>query len=195
MKIDFNYLKERLSFAEKKLSSEIPFSNEKPPTPAAVLIPIYEKNDEHYILFTKRTEKLRHHKGQISFPGGKFDPTDKDLKETALRESYEEIGLKDIDVEIIGSSAQMITNTNFIVTPFAGTFKYPYEFNINKDETDYLIEVPLKHLVDKNNFKIEEREVMGQKIPIYFYSFGEHIIWGVTGKILYDFFRIIEITF
>lgn len=195
MKIDFNYLKERLNSIEKNISVEVPFSHEKPPTPAAVLIPIYEKENEHYILFTKRTDHLRHHKGQISFPGGKFDPTDRDLKETALRESYEEIGLKNEDVEIIGSSSQMITNTNFIVTPFAGTFKYPYEFNINKDETDYLIEVPLKHLIDKKNFKIEEREVLGHKIPIYFYSFGEHIIWGVTGKILYDFFRITELSF
>ncbi len=161
-------------------------------TPAAVLIPLFEINGETNILFTKRTDKVSHHKGQISFPGGKVDKTDKDIMETALRETFEEIGVKDKDVNVIGKINNMITNTGFLVTPFVGVIPHPYEININPYEIDELIYVPISHLLNKSNFRVEQREFGGQNITIYYYDYNQYTIWGATGKILFDFLNLIE---
>ncbi|MFN8673112.1 MAG: CoA pyrophosphatase [Candidatus Sericytochromatia bacterium] len=161
-------------------------------TLASVLIPLYKKNDKTYILFTKRSNKVKHHKGQISFPGGKFETNDKNLQETSLRETYEEIGVKPEDIEIIGKMPSIITISNFYVTPFVGYFNYPYNFKISTDEIDTLIEAPLEHFFDESIFWIENREVFGNIKKVYFYSYEGHTIWGATGKILYDLLRVIR---
>lgn len=161
-------------------------------TPAAVLIPIFEIDNQTHILFTKRTDKVSHHKGQISFPGGKFDLTDKDLEETALRETYEEIGVKTDDINIIGKINNMITNTSFIITPYVGTIPYPYDIKVSENEIDELIYVPVSHLMDKAFFREEQRYFNGQYITIYYYDYLKYTIWGVTGKILFDFLTLIQ---
>lgn len=161
-------------------------------TPAAILIPIFEKDNQTHILFTKRTDKVSHHKGQISFPGGKFDLTDKDLEETALRETYEEIGVETKDINIIGKINNMITNTSFIITPYVGTIPYPYDIKVSENEIDELIYVPVSHLLDKAFFREEQRYFNGQNITIYYYDYLKYTIWGVTGKILFDFLTLIQ---
>lgn len=161
-------------------------------TPAAILIPIFEKDNQTHILFTKRTDKVSHHKGQISFPGGKFDLTDKDLEETALRETYEEIGVETKDINIIGKINNMITNTSFIITPYIGTIPYPYDIKVSENEIDELIYVPVSHLLDKAFFREEQKYFNGQNITIYYYDYLKYTIWGVTGKILFDFLTLIQ---
>ena len=112
---------------------------------AGVLVPIFKQAGEYLILFTKRTTKVEHHKGQISFPGGAVDEADASVKETALREAWEEIGLQEEDVEILGRIDDTLTVvSNFIVHPFVGLIPNPYPFMINTDEVAKLIKMPLK---------------------------------------------------
>lgn len=193
MKVNIENIKYKIENLNTSLYSE-PVINSEPFVPASVLIPVFEKENTSHILFTKRTDKVSHHKGQISFPGGKFDKTDRDLEFTALRETKEEIGVKPEDIKVIGKINKMITNTNFIVSPYVGIIPYPYEFSVNPDEISELILVPVKHLLDKRFFRVEKREFRNQLIDIYFYDYMDYIIWGVTGKILFDFLTLIDNT-
>jgi 8-oxo-dGTP pyrophosphatase MutT (NUDIX family) len=191
MILNIEKIKNNINNLSTNVYSE-PIFEDKPFVPASVLIPIFEKDNKSHIIFTKRTDKVSHHKGQISFPGGKFENTDKDLEFTALRETYEEIGVKPNHIKVIGKINNMVTNTNFIVSPYVGVIPYPYDFLVNPDEISELIFVPVKHLLDKNYFRIQQREINGHLFDIYYYDYLNYTIWGVTGKILFDFLSLIE---
>lgn len=161
-------------------------------TPAAVLIPLYEKAGEHYLVVTKRTETVNDHRGQISFPGGVHQAGDESLMDTALRESWEEIGLNPKDVEILGELDSMCTfTTNYVVSPFVAAIPYPYEFRANPEEVEEIIEVPLATLLDRGNFREELQPVQGELIPQYFYQYGDRVIWGATARILKQFLETV----
>ena len=155
-------------------------------TPAAVLVPLFEKNRQVNILFAKRTQTVRHHKGQISFPGGALDPGDRDLSRAALRETEEEIGIRQESVEIIAELDDMFTPTNFRVTPFAGIIPYPYTYELNPYETEEIIEIPLMHLLDNRHHRLGYRRFMNRTIEVHYYDYKDHTVWGVTGHILYE---------
>jgi 8-oxo-dGTP pyrophosphatase MutT (NUDIX family) len=158
---------------------------------AAVLVPLFEKGETCHIVFTKRSDNVRYHKGEISFPGGVVDEEDSELERTALREAFEEIGLKESDVQIIGVLDDIITITQFVVTPFVGLFPYPYPFKLSPIEIAELIEVPLSALLDENCFS--EREIIrgtGKEV-VYAYQYEHHIIWGATARILKQFLDLI----
>lgn len=159
---------------------------------AAVLVPLFEKGQDCHIVFTKRSDNVRYHKGEISFPGGVFDEKDLELQRTALREAFEEIGLRESDVQIIGLLDDIITVTQFIVTPFVGLFPYPYPFELSPIEIAELIEVPLSALLDKDSFS--EREIIrgtGKEV-VYAYQYENHIIWGATARILKQFLELVS---
>jgi 8-oxo-dGTP pyrophosphatase MutT (NUDIX family) len=159
---------------------------------AAVLVPLFTKGQDCHIVFTKRSDNVRYHKGEISFPGGVFDDKDLELQRTALREASEEIGLKESDVQIIGVLDDIITVTQFIVTPFVGLFPYPYPFELSPIEIAELIEVPLPALLDEDCFS--EREIIRgtSKEVVYAYQYENHIIWGATARILRQFLDLIS---
>ncbi len=159
--------------------------------PAAVLIPIFTREGEDYIVFTKRTETVDAHKGQISFPGGRQEPGEEPV-DTALREAHEEIGLDPAVVEILGELDQEKTYvTNFVISPFVGHIPYPYPFVINRREVQRLIEVPVAALLDKRNYR-EEIETAGDKrYRAYFFHYENEVIWGATARILKRFFDTI----
>ena len=159
--------------------------------PSGVLLPVFFREEKHHILFTKRTENVEHHKGQISFPGGAYEDGDGALMNTALRETYEEIGLKGEDVEILGELDDVVTKTQFIISPFVGLFSYPYKFKTSAVEIDELIEVPIEALLDKNIFREELCTRKGKPYPVYFYEYNEHVIWGATAKILKQFLDLV----
>jgi hypothetical protein len=119
------------------------------------------------------------------------DEEDRELINTALREAYEEIGLKESDVQIIGVLDDIVTITEFIVTPIVGLFLYPYHFKVSEAEIAELIEVPLASLLNEDCFG--EREIIrgGQNEVVYSYQHGEHIIWGATARILKQFLELI----
>lgn len=162
-----------------------------PSRPAAVLIPLFFKNDQAYILFTKRTDKVATHKGQISFPGGSMDETDPDLLYTALRETDEEVGIQSGDVNVLGQTDIFLTNTEFLVTPFVGTYEVPYNYQVNPGEIERLIEVPLLHLLRNDIFRLQQIKRNGYNWNIHYYQFEGDVIWGVTGFLLSNFLSIV----
>ena len=178
-------IKNILPLRQRRVIEHPPFSH------AAVLVPLFQKDGDCHLLFTKRSEEVKYHKGEISFPGGVVDEEDKELINTALREAHEEIGLKESDVQIIGVLDDIVTITEFIVTPIVGLFPYPYLFKVSEAEIAELIEVPLSFLLDENCFS--EREIFrgGRNEVVYSYQYGKHIIWGATARILKQFLDLI----
>jgi len=174
-----------LSSRKRRVIEHPPFSH------AAVLVPLFKKGDGCHLLFTKRSDQVKHHKGEISFPGGVVDEEDLELINTALREAHEEIGLKKSDVQILGILDDIVTITEFIVTPIVGLFPYPYPFKVSEVEIAELIEVPLSSLLREKSFSDKEIIRGGQKEIVYAYQYEKHIIWGATARILKQFLDLI----
>lgn len=183
----YNHIQQSLSNRKQRTYK---FKN-GPSTPAAVLIPIFFTNNQAHLLLTKRTDKVATHKGQISFPGGSKDATDRDLQFTALRETEEEVGIRQIDVSVLGVTDHFLTITDFMITPYVGVFPYPYNFKTSEDEIDRLIEVPLAHLLCKENFRIEKMTRDGVNWNVHYYDYNGDVIWGVTGFLLSNFLTIV----
>ena len=160
---------------------------------SAVLIPLFEANGEHRILFTKRTYKVEAHKGQISFPGGAVDKEDGSLEETALREAYEEIGLHREDVTVLGRTDDAVTMTSsYIVHPFVGLIPYPYDFRISPREVASLIEVPFRvFLPDGAGDNILPIRYEGGTYESLSYVYEGEVIWGATARIMKNFIQLL----
>jgi 8-oxo-dGTP pyrophosphatase MutT (NUDIX family) len=151
---------------------------------AAVLIPLFKKKGQFHVLLTRRTDKVGHHKGQVSFPGGRQDQGE-DLLTTALREAKEEMGIEEKDVRILGELDDMCTvSSDFCISPFVALIPYPYPFKINRQEIAEVIEVPLSVFLDESKLGQEFRERNGHPLKVYFYQHEEHLIWGATARIL-----------
>jgi 8-oxo-dGTP pyrophosphatase MutT (NUDIX family) len=159
--------------------------------PSAVLLPLYDKQGQCHILFIKRTEKVKNHKGQISFPGGTYEEEDRTLLDTALRESAEEIGLRAEDVEVLGELDDEITTTsNYIVSPYVAMIPWPYQFQMNEEEVDEIIEVPISALLDKDCLHPDTETLSGEVVDYCTYHYQERVIWGATARILNRFLDI-----
>jgi 8-oxo-dGTP pyrophosphatase MutT (NUDIX family) len=158
---------------------------------AGVMIPIFEKDGETFIVLTKRTELVRAHKGEVSFPGGMCEDEDESKLITALRECCEEIGLRKSDVQVVGKLDDMITLTGFVIAPYVGIMPYPYTFKTNPQEVAYLIYLPLRFLMEVDPF-IEEAEYGGriEQVPSFHYN-GDRI-WGATCRMLLQFRKILK---
>jgi 8-oxo-dGTP pyrophosphatase MutT (NUDIX family) len=162
-------------------------------TLSAVLIPCYIKNGEYHVLFIQRTDRVKDHKSQISFPGGACEDIDSCMADTALREAEEEIGLDRRDVRIIGQLDDMATaGTNYIISPIIGVFSYPRSFKVDHFETEEIIEVPISALMKDDCCEDGTALVDGRAIDSYFYHYGDKVIWGATARILRQFLEIIS---
>jgi len=180
-------LKNRLSAREVKEINE-PMRKE-----SAVLVPLFIKDDKLQILFTKRSFNVMYHKGQISFPGGARSEADDSPVETALRETWEEIGLHPEKVKILGRLDDVLTLTsNFLIRPYVGLIPHPYEFTINPNEIIEIIEIPVVKLLDKMNFKEECLEDEEGVMTAYFYKYKGKTVWGATALILKQLLDEIE---
>jgi 8-oxo-dGTP pyrophosphatase MutT (NUDIX family) len=157
--------------------------------PSAVLVPLFAKFGEYHILFTKRTDKVKDHKGQISFPGGSRHEGDRAALDTALRECTEEIGLAPEDVYVLGELDDAITTTsNYVITPFVALIPYPYPFKTDGWEVEEIIEVPVAALLEEE--QRHSASPAGQGINPYFYHYQGRVIWGATAEILHQFLGI-----
>jgi len=152
--------------------------------PAAVLIPIFEKDGELHLVLTKRSQTVQHHKGQICFPGGRMDDVDQSLWHTALRETEEELGIQAAHIYYIHELPKLNTPSMFEVTPFIGFLHHHPNFAPNPHEIDSIIVVPLTHFKNQNNLRIEHREYFGKTYPVPFFNYGSYEIWGATGRII-----------
>jgi len=162
-------------------------------TPSAVLLPIYYKEEQIYILFTQRSNLVLHHKGQICFPGGNYEHSDTSLLQTALRETEEEIGLKAEDVEILGELDDInTTSSGYAISPFIALIPHPYQFKINPQEITRMFSVPLSKLMDNTTLKYGYTGHEDQQHASFYYEYGEHIIWGVTARILCQFLGLLK---
>src|SRR5215831_3350744 len=148
---------------------------------AAVLVPLFVKDGGLWVLLTRRTESLEHHRGQIAFPGGTAEEEDASPYDTALRETDEEIGVRPEDVRLLGTLSPIVTVTNFFVRPFVGAIPSPYPFRIAEQEIAELIEVPVAAMLDPK--ALETKALPGRDEPVLFYHHGDHVIWGATARI------------
>ena len=156
-------------------------------TQAGVLIPLFPKEGKLSVVLTKRTVDVEHHKGQISFPGGSVDSSDKNIMETALREAQEEIGLPKECVEILGIFDDFWTPSGFRITPVIGFIAVLPTLTRNKTEVEEILEVPISFFLDRTNERIKKFKLGDKEIDVYFYTHGGKEIWGATAAILRSF--------
>ena len=187
--IDLENISERLSKINTRLTSDNDLMENEVVrtenlTEAAVLIPIVERNNGLKVILTKRSNNLKQHPGQVSFPGGKSEKTDKSLVATALRETREEIGINNKNVEILGQLSKHVTITGFKITPFIGKIRTGFSTKIQTSEVSEIFEVPLSYLSNPKNFRVESVKWKGKKRFFYSIPYGPYYIWGATARIL-----------
>ena len=152
--------------------------------PAGVLIPIVERASGLFVLLTRRSSELKHHAGQISFPGGRMEPQDVDIRDTALRETHEEIGIEPTCVDVAGYLTPMPTITGYAVTPVVGLLGGGIRLTLDPSEVDVAFEVPLPFLLDPGNERRGERVIDEIPVPIVEFTYGGHRIWGATASMI-----------
>lgn len=149
---------------------------------AAVLVPLYVRDGALRILFTRRTETVEHHRGQISFPGGVEEEADESAFATAVRETEEELGISPGLVHLLGALTPLTTITEFFVEPFVGAIPYPHVLKPAEAEIAEVIDAPVAALLDPR--VLETKTLAGREEPTLFYHYGEHVIWGATARML-----------
>lgn len=159
----------------------------------SVLILIFPQNNKINIVFIQRTTYAGVHSGQISFPGGKPEPGDKDLIDTALRETEEEIGVSAKDIRILGKLTPLfIPVSNIEVYPVVGCISYKPEFKPDKTEVKSIIEIPLDYLLRPDIVKKKTTVIQNTNIQIPYFNFNGRHIWGATAMILNEFLEVIK---
>lgn len=152
--------------------------------PAGVLIPVIERDAGLTVLLTRRSAELKHHAGQVSFPGGRMEESDRTIEVTALRETHEEVGIAPHAVSVLGYLEAMPTVTGYAVTPIVGHVRTDTELNVDTTEVELAFEVPLAFLFDPANANVSVREFWGRQLPIHEFMFEGHRIWGATAHML-----------
>lgn len=153
-------------------------------TPAAVLFPIVVRANGHTVMLTQRTAHLRDHAGQISFPGGRVESDDLSPKDTALRETEEEVGLSRERVEVLGFLPEYRTGTGFRVTPVVGLIHPPFDLQPDPFEVAEVFEVPLAFLLDPGNHQRHEMHYRGALRQYFAMPYGDYFIWGATAGMI-----------
>jgi 8-oxo-dGTP pyrophosphatase MutT (NUDIX family) len=160
--------------------------------PAAVLVPLVEREGDWTVLLTQRAATLKDHAGQISFPGGRIDPEDADPWQAALREAQEEIGLAPSFVEFAGYLPDHWVGTGFRVTPAVAFVEPAFELKIAAAEVHDAFEVPLAYILDAANHKARQLQVGDLTLEVFDIPFGERNIWGATAGMLMTFRRLLQ---
>ena len=161
-------------------------------TRAAVLVPLVPVGDAIHLLFIRRATDLAHHRGQIAFPGGRYEPGDADPVATALREAHEEIGLRPDDVHVLGTLDDIETMTSrFLITPIVGVTPHPYPWVPDPREVDHIFTVPLTTLLAPDAERRETWDFDGTAVPIEHFPVAGQVIWGATHRITRNLLDIV----
>jgi 8-oxo-dGTP pyrophosphatase MutT (NUDIX family) len=204
-----NFISQRLAETLKYPEEEPEYSAVLPhsPRPAAVLIPLFHQDVEEekkhiwQVLFTRRTNTVAEHQGQVAFPGGSADLTDNSPEMTALREAQEEIGLDPARVRILGTMNRVWTITNYLVTPVVGVIPWPFPIQLEEIEVSRVFSIPLDWLANPNHHETRYRaipspysQILNREFHpvIYFQSYQNELLWGVSAEIT---LRLINILF
>ena len=158
---------------------------------AAVLMPIFERDGEHYFLLPRRTEEVETHKGQISFPGGRCRK-DESFENAALRETREEVGILEQEIEILGRLHDYLSSTGYRVVPFAGYLDHTFSAVPEAREVAEILLIPFHVFLDPGRLRVEQMVRQGRTVDVYFYSYGNHEIWGLTARIIKEFLAAIR---
>jgi 8-oxo-dGTP pyrophosphatase MutT (NUDIX family) len=161
------------------------------PTPAAVLLPLIERDAGLTVLFTQRADHLKHHAGQISFPGGRMENADADAVATALRESEEEIGLGREHVAVAGFLPDHVVVSGYRVTPVVAFVRPGFDLRIDRSEVADVFEVPLPFFLDSRNHVPRTRHFEGHEVTLVDMPFGSRNIWGATANMLLTLYRVL----
>ena len=158
-------------------------------TPAAVLVPIVGHKSSPTVLLTKRTDHLRDHAGQVSFPGGRVEVVDDGPNDTALRETDEEIGLHRDHIEIVGQLADYETRTGFNVTPIVGYVRPGFDLKLDSFEVAAAFEIPLEFVLDPRNHQKRSRMWKGTERHYYAMEYDSYLVWGATAGMLVNLYH------
>lgn len=179
---------DRLAVAGK-ITSDGPYPKEllkEELRPASVLIPFIRRDNEWHLLLIRRAEHADDlHSGQVAFPGGGAHPEDPDPETTALRESYEEIGILPKDVRILGKLNEFVTISSYVVTPVVGVIPWPYSFTLADDEVSRIFSIPIDWLAEPSNYEVRQRELPPPYHPIsviYYRPYEGEILWGASAR-------------
>ncbi|MEW6093912.1 MAG: CoA pyrophosphatase [Chloroflexota bacterium] len=163
-------------------------------TCAAVLIPLAWHEDEWHLAFTRRTEAVEHHKGQVSFPGGACDDGETTPEATALREAEEEIGLHPADVRLLGRLNEMVTITRYRVTPVVGVMPWPYPLRPAADEVARVFTIPLLWLADRRNLEEFPFTPDGASRPfpvVTYHEYDGEVLWGASARMTQNLLSVL----
>ncbi len=183
MKLDAENLRARLRTLLESRARRVVEPGDR--VPAAVLVLFVHRDEEPHLVFTKKTGEVPHHQGQFSFAGGVVERSDGSRVETALREAREEIGLDSRDVEVLGMLDDVPTATSrFVITPVVAFCRHAPTLQADGREIERILEIPLRRLLDPASFREELWERDGALHPVFFFTYGEDVVWGATARIL-----------
>ena len=186
-----SYLDRLFESLDQNLNDQDDFQNL---IPAAVLILIYEKNSEIYVILTKRSMDLKIHKGEFCFPGGTQEATDQNLCTAAIREAKEEVGIDFADMDILGRIPGYAATSNHYIVGFVGKVQNGYEYELNRKEVNSIIQIPLKSLMSLSSHRYEYILGKNDKIQkMCCYGFRGNYIFGATALLLSNFLKIVRI--
>lgn len=187
--------REELLIADMSLSykNKTEFTDKKKYKIAAVLFPLIEKKEKINVILTTRSKNVGSHPGQVCFPGGKLDKNDNSIISCAKREAFEEIGIQNTDIKVLGQIDQCITGTNYKVTPIIGSVSNNFIPKIQASEVADIFEVPLDFFLDKNNLNRKNAEYKGKNYSYYEYNWKDKRIWGSTARMIVNFCEIMKL--
>ena len=174
----------------KALANHNPLKNSFMRKRASVLIPLLESEGEIFLMLTRRSNKMRSHPGQVSFPGGKQESFDEGSMYTALRETYEEIGLPSEKVDVVGMLDQILSLHYYLVTPYIGLIPSDFVPLPNADEIESVFKVPLSFFMKSENHWSEEKKFLAFPVLVHHFEYQGYDIWGLTAKLI---FRLLEV--
>ena len=185
MKINFDLISKSVSETSPKVIECADL------TLAGVMVLLFQREEEYTVILNRRTRTVGHHKGEISFPGGRMEAGDEGLLDTALRETFEEMGISREKIQVLGRIDDMQTKTGYMIRPFVGVIDYPYNYRLSNEEVEEVLEMPVAGLFSPE-YQRDEIRITGKKqdkAPVYVYE--GNVVFGATARILHNLADII----